>query len=79
MTDYETGVSGYAGLTRFTPGNEVAAVELEKRIRADERRRCISELEALASQYVDRWSRIIGEERAKACAFDIVSCTRSLG
>lgn len=71
MTDYH-------GLTKFTPGNAVAALELERRVRADERRRCMTELEELAVEYVYRWAKIIGEDRAKACAFDIVSCARRL-
>jgi len=71
MTDYQ-------GLAAFEPGNEIAAVELERRVRADERRRCMSELEVLAQEYVTRWTAIIGEDRAKACAFDILSVARRL-
>lgn len=71
-------MSDYQGLAEFEPGNEIAAIEFERRIRADERRRCMTEIEELASQYVERWTRILGEDRAKACAFDIVSCARRL-
>lgn len=56
----------------------VPADDTELRIRADERRRCMSELEALAQEYIERWAKIMGEDRAKACAFDIVSCARRL-
>src|SRR6185312_11542031 len=54
------------------------ADDTERRIRADERRRCMSELESLAQEYVERWAKIVGEDKAKAVAFDIVSCARQL-
>lgn len=79
MNDYQDGESGYAALTRFTPGNEVAVVELEKRIRADERAKCIRELEEQANAYVEKWAPIIGQDHAKADAFNILVAARRLG
>ena len=55
-------------LREFTPGNEVAAATLERRVRADERERCIREIRALAAEYVEKWAPTVGQDQAKADA-----------
>lgn len=66
-------------ITKFMPGNEAAAASLESYIRADERRRCIAQLRTIADEYVEKWTPIIGADRAKACALDIESAAMKLG
>ena len=50
----------------------------EAEIRADERAKCIAELEAQTDAYVEKWSSIIGEDHAKADAFNILVAARRL-
>lgn len=43
----------------------------EAEIRADERRRIIEELNAYSVAYVEKWTPIVGDIRAKADAWNI--------
>lgn len=53
-------------------------VEREKLLIIEERRRIAAEIEAAAQAYVERWTPIVGEDRAKAGALDILSIARKL-
>lgn len=50
----------------------------EQSIRLDERIKCASEIEAFAYAYESKWSPIVGENRAKAGAWDIIVAARKL-
>lgn len=50
----------------------------EAEIRADERAKCIAELEAQAAAYVEKWTPILGGDHAKADAFNILVAARRL-
>ena len=52
--------------------------DLEESIRAAERAKCAAELAHIAEEHVERWAPIVGEDRAKACALDILSAARKL-
>lgn len=66
--------AGYCARCRrgYAIGPHVCA-DLEAKIRADERAKSILVLELAARTYVDRWTPIVGEEHAKACAFDLLA------
>jgi O-succinylbenzoate synthase len=55
-------------------------VSYEDEIRADERAKCIRELEAYAQAYVEKWTRInpSAEDQHKADAFNIMVAAASL-
>lgn len=44
----------------------------EAEIRADERAKCVSELEAQANDYVEKWTPILGADAAKADAWNLL-------
>lgn len=50
----------------------------EDEIRLDERIKCASEIEAYAYAFESKWSGIVGENRAKAGAWDIIVAARRL-
>ncbi len=50
----------------------------EAEIRADERAKCIAELEQQANAYVEKWAPILGEDHAKADAFNILVAAKRL-
>lgn len=50
----------------------------EAAIRADERAKCVAELEAYASAYVDRWGSIVGWDDAKATGWNISVAAKRL-
>jgi hypothetical protein len=50
----------------------------EAEIRADERAKCVSELETQANAYVEKWSPILGADAAKADAWNLLVAARRL-
>lgn len=50
----------------------------EAEIRADERAKCVAELEVQASAYVDRWGPIVGWDDAKATGWNISVAAKRL-
>lgn len=44
----------------------------ESEIRADERARCYEDLEALAVEYIEKWTPIVGADAAKADAWNVL-------
>lgn len=48
----------------------------EDEIRADERERCYAGLRSYAESYVEKWGPIVGEDHAKADAWNILVAAR---
>lgn len=50
----------------------------EIEIRADERAKCVAEVEAQANEYLAKWGPILGEDAAKADAWNLIVAARRL-
>lgn len=50
----------------------------EAEIRADERAKCIAEVEAQANEYLAKWGPIVGDDAAKAEAWNLLVAARRL-
>lgn len=50
----------------------------EAEVRADERAKCVSELEAQACEYVEKWTPTLGADAAKADAWNLLVAARRL-
>lgn len=53
-------------------------MKTEAEIRLDERIKCASALEVYAYEFERKWTEIVGANRAKAGAWDIIVAARSL-
>lgn len=68
------GMTFEKSLQMFAPREARKRAEAEAR--ADERQKVRAELEAYSVWYVEKWSPIVGEDRAKAEAWNILVAAR---